>query len=85
MASQFEKFSERARRVLTIAQKEAKYFNHNYVGTEHLLLALLKENEGVAAHNHGNRGFERRSGELLGEGVRNLVRSAEVREEPVGG
>ncbi len=49
MASQFEKFSERARRVLTIAQEEAKHFNHNYIGTEHILLGLVQEEEGVAA------------------------------------
>jgi len=49
MASQFEKFSDRARRVLTIAQEEAKHFNHNYIGTEHILLGLVQEEEGVAA------------------------------------
>ncbi|MBN1366835.1 MAG: ATP-dependent Clp protease ATP-binding subunit [Dehalococcoidales bacterium] len=49
MASRFEKFSERARRVLTLAQEEARQFNHSYIGTEHLLLGLVREEEGVAA------------------------------------
>jgi len=49
MASRFEKFSERARRVLTIAQEEARQLNHSYIGTEHILLGLAREEEGVAA------------------------------------
>ena len=56
MASRFEKFSERARRVLILAQEEAKHFNHNYIGTEHILLGLLREDEGVAAKVLGNLG-----------------------------
>ncbi|MBN18256.1 MAG: NDP-hexose 4-ketoreductase [Chloroflexi bacterium] len=49
MTSRFEKFSERARRVLSLAQEEAKRFNHTHIDTEHILLGLLKEKEGVAA------------------------------------
>jgi ATP-dependent Clp protease ATP-binding subunit ClpC len=49
MASRFDKFSERARRVLTLAQDEAQRLNHNYIGTEHILLGLVKEEDGVAA------------------------------------
>jgi len=49
MPSRFEKFSERARRVLSLAQEEAQRFNHNYIGTEHVLLGLVRETEGVAA------------------------------------
>ena len=49
MASRFEKFSERARRVLSLAQEEAQRFNHNYIGTEHILLGLVRETDGVAA------------------------------------
>ncbi len=49
MSSRFEKFSERARRVLTIAQEEARQMNHSYIGTEHILLGLAREEEGVAA------------------------------------
>lgn len=48
MASRFEKFSQRARKVLTLAQEEAHRFNHNYIGTEHILLGLVRENEGLA-------------------------------------
>ncbi len=49
MTSRFEKFTERARRVLTAAQEEAQHLNHNYIGTEHILLGLIREEEGVAA------------------------------------
>ncbi len=56
MASRFEKFSERARRVLTLAQEEAQNFNHSYIGTEHILLGLLREDEGVGAKVLANLG-----------------------------
>ena len=49
MASRFEKFSESARKVLSLAQEEAQQFNHNYIGTEHILLGLVREQECVAA------------------------------------
>lgn len=58
MASRFEKFSERARRVLSLAQEEAQRFNHNYIGTEHILLGLVRENEGTAAKVLGGLGTE---------------------------
>jgi ATP-dependent Clp protease ATP-binding subunit ClpC len=45
----FERFSQRARRVVVLAQEEARLLNHNYVGTEHILLGLIREGEGVAA------------------------------------
>src|SRR3990172_8847330 len=48
MADRFDKFTERARRVLTLAQEEAQRFNHNYIGTDHLLLGLVREGEGIA-------------------------------------
>ena len=47
--ARFDKFTDRARKVLTLAQDEAQRFNHNYIGTEHLLLGLVREGEGVAA------------------------------------
>ena len=56
MASRFEKFSERARRVLTLAQEEAQHLKHNYIGTEHILLGLVREEEGVAAKVLANLG-----------------------------
>jgi len=49
LASRFDKFSEHARRVLTLAQEEAQRFNHSYIGTEHILLGLVREEEGIAA------------------------------------
>jgi ATP-dependent Clp protease ATP-binding subunit ClpC len=45
----FERFTDRARRVVVLAQEEARRLNHNYIGTEHILLGLLSEGEGVAA------------------------------------
>ena len=45
----FERFTERARQVVVLAQEEARALKHNYIGTEHLLLGLLREEEGVAA------------------------------------
>ena len=45
----FERFTDRARRVIVLAQEEAKMLNHNYIGTEHILLGLIHEGEGVAA------------------------------------
>ena len=58
MPSRFEKFSERARRVLSLAQEEAQRFNHNYIGTEHILLGLVRETEGVAAKVLANLSVE---------------------------
>lgn len=51
-------FTERARHVLTLAQEEAQRFQHNYIGTEHLLLGLLREEEGIAAQVLSNLGIE---------------------------
>jgi ATP-dependent Clp protease ATP-binding subunit ClpC len=45
----FERFTDRARRVVVLAQEEARMLNHNYIGTEHLLLGLIREEDGVAA------------------------------------
>jgi ATP-dependent Clp protease ATP-binding subunit ClpC len=45
----FQRFSDRARRVVVLAQEEARMLNHNYIGTEHILLGLIQEGEGVAA------------------------------------
>ncbi len=46
----FEKFTERARQVVVLAHEEARGLQHNYIGTEHILLGLLREEEGIAAH-----------------------------------
>ncbi len=47
----FERFTDRARRVVVLAQEEARMLNHNYIGTEHVLLGLIHEGEGVAARS----------------------------------
>ena len=57
MASRFEKFSERARRVLTLAQEEAQRFNHPNIGPEHVLLGIVGEPDGVAAKVLVNMGI----------------------------
>jgi len=48
-AGMFERFTDRARRVVVLAQEEARMLDHNYIGTEHILLGLIREGEGVAA------------------------------------
>ena len=58
MADRFDKFTDRARKVLTLAQEEAQRFNHNYIGTEHILLGLVREGDGVAARVLANLGVE---------------------------
>src|ERR671932_2815170 len=58
MSDRFDKFTERAKKVLVLAQEEAQRFNHNYIGTEHLLLGLVREGEGIAAKVLGNLGVE---------------------------
>jgi len=56
MSNRFDKFTERARKVLALAQEEARRFNHNYIGTEHILLGLVREEEGMAAKILSNLG-----------------------------
>jgi len=74
MSSRFEKFTERARTVLTLSQEEAQRFNHNYIGTEHILLGLVREGDGVAAKVLVNLGLEL-------ERVRQAVESSMARGE----
>lgn len=54
----FERFTERAEKVLAIAQEEAKNLNRDYLGTEHILLGLIREKKGVAAEVLRNMGVE---------------------------
>jgi ATP-dependent Clp protease ATP-binding subunit ClpC len=69
----FEKFTERARRVVVLAQEEARLLNHSAIGTEHLLLGIVHEGQGVAAHT------------LEAVGIRLVaVRRAIEREAPRG-
>ena len=46
----YERFTDRARKVMQLANQEAQRFNHEYIGTEHILLGLIKEGSGVAAN-----------------------------------
>jgi ATP-dependent Clp protease ATP-binding subunit ClpC len=54
----FERFTERARQVVVLAQDEARGLRHNYIGTEHILLGLLREEQGLAARLLGSLGIE---------------------------
>src|ERR671931_431330 len=56
----FERFTERARQVVVLAQEEARTLKHNYIGTEHILLGLLREEEGLAARVLENEGVAAR-------------------------
>jgi excisionase family DNA binding protein len=58
LISRFERLTKRAQRVLALAQEEAQRFQHDYIGTEHLLLGLIREGEGVAAQVLSNLGIE---------------------------
>ncbi|HKL76146.1 MAG TPA: ATP-dependent Clp protease ATP-binding subunit [Halanaerobiales bacterium] len=69
----FGRFTERARRVLSLAEKEAKNLNHNYVGTEHILLGLVKEGQGIAAKALNEKGINEKNVkdkvmDMIGEG-----------------
>jgi len=74
----FDKFTDRARKVLTYAQDEAQRFDHNYIDTEHILLGLVREGDGTAARVLETMGVElakvRTAIEfLIGRGVRPVV------------
>ena len=58
MGSNFDRFTERARKVLWLASEEAQRLDHPYIGTEHLLLGLVREGEGVAARVLTNMGVQ---------------------------
>ena len=66
----FERFTDRARRVLVLAQEEARDLNHNFIGTEHILLGLIHESDGVAAKALGSLGISlERVREKVGETI----------------
>jgi len=70
----FERFTDRARRVVVLAQEEARLLNHNYIGTEHILLGLIHEGEGVAAKGLESLGISLEAvrsqvEELIGQGA----------------
>src|ERR1700722_14956299 len=65
----FERFTDRARRVVVLAQEEARMLNHNYIGTEHLLLGLIHEGQGVAARALGSLGVSLEAVRAQGEQI----------------
>ena len=67
MPNKMERFTQRARRVLSLAQEEAERLQHNYIGTEHLLLGLMREEGGVAGRVLRDLGLEQRRVEELVE------------------
>ena len=79
----FEKFTDRARRVIVLAQEEARLLNHDYIGTEHLLLGLIHEGEGVAARALESLGISledvrQNVEEMIGRGAARAVRAYPV-------
>jgi ATP-dependent Clp protease ATP-binding subunit ClpC len=66
----FERFTERARRVLTLAQEEARLLNHAFIGTEHILLGLMQEGDGLGARALQSLGV---SSEVVRDRVREIV------------
>ncbi len=78
MVNKFDRFTKRARRVLALAQEEAQRLNHNYIGTEHLLLGLIREESGVAARVLKDLGVapervRETVEEMIGRGERRVV------------
>src|SRR5260370_34795543 len=70
----FERFTDQARRVVVLAQDEARMLGHNYIGTEHILLGLLSEGEGLAAQALGSLevsldAARQQGGEIIGKGT----------------
>jgi hypothetical protein len=89
----FERFTDRARRVVVLAQEEARMLNHDYIGTEHILLGLIHEGEGVAAKALEALGISleavrQQVEEIIGQGQQApifLAVPAPLRDQAVGG
>ena len=69
----FERFTDRTKRVIVLAQEEARMLNHSYIGTEHILLGLIREGEGVAAKaleslEIGRAAVRQQVEEIIGQG-----------------
>src|SRR3984957_2399645 len=75
----FERFTDRARRVVVLAQEEARMLNHNYIGTEHILLGLIHEGEGVAAKALESLGI---SLEAVRQQVEEIIGQGQQGKEP---
>ena len=70
MGAMFERFTDRARRAVVLAQEEARLLNHNYIGTEHILLGLLREEDGGASRTLGALGI---SLEAVRAGIEEII------------
>ena len=79
----FERFTERARQVVVLAQEEARTLKHNYIGTEHILLGLLREEEGLAARVLESPRHHRRARARAGRAHRRLRRGGHLRPDPL--
>ena len=79
----FERFTDRARRVVVLAQEEARLLNHNYIGTEHILLGLIHEGEGRRREGPRVPGHLARSGAQPGRGDHRPGRHSPERAHPV--
>ncbi len=78
----FERFTDRARRVLVLAQEEARLLGHPYIGTEHLLLALIHERQGVAARALESMGIELDAAREKVDETANIARGAAIGSPP---
>src|ERR1039457_1904471 len=83
----FERFTDRARRVVVLAQEESRMLSHNYIGTEHILLGLVHEGEGVAAKALESRGISleavrQQVEEIIGQGSKRLPGISRSRPAP---
>jgi ATP-dependent Clp protease ATP-binding subunit ClpA len=83
----FERFTDRARRVVVLAQEEARLLNHNYIGTEHILLGLIHEGEGVAAKSLESLGISLEAvraqvEEIIGHGGQHRRATSRSRRAP---
>jgi excisionase family DNA binding protein len=95
LSGSFDKFTERCRKALNLSQEEAQRFNHHYLGTEHFLLGLVREGDGVAAKVLNNLGVELNKVRLaveyiIGQGDRVVLGEigltpARQEGDPVGG
>jgi ATP-dependent Clp protease ATP-binding subunit ClpA len=77
----YERFTDRARKVMQLANQAAQRFGHEYIGTEHVLLGLMKEGSGVAAHVLKNLGVDRRK---VREEVERIVRPGDDQAVAMG-
>ncbi|HVK19250.1 MAG TPA: Clp protease N-terminal domain-containing protein, partial [Fimbriiglobus sp.] len=77
----YERFTDRARKVMQLANQAAQRFGHEYIGTEHVLLGLVKEGSGVAAHVLKNLGLDRRK---VREEVERIVRPGDDKAACMG-